>query len=99
MLARPMLADPEYANKVHAGRLEAIVPCIRCNQCLRRLMFGMGIRCPVNPRMGRESRAPGQPPPLNRILAAPVERVMLRLTQYRGVMRVLLKLAARRNQT
>jgi 2,4-dienoyl-CoA reductase-like NADH-dependent reductase (Old Yellow Enzyme family) len=96
MLARQMLADLEYANKVRDGRIDSIVRCIRCNSCLRRLMLGMAIRCPVNPRMGRESRAPGQLPPLNRIIAAPVERVMLRLTQSRALMRVMLKLAAPR---
>jgi 2,4-dienoyl-CoA reductase-like NADH-dependent reductase (Old Yellow Enzyme family) len=98
MLARPMLADPEYANKVRDGRIDSIVQCIRCNACLRRLMFGMPIRCPVNSRMGRESRVPGQLPRLNRIIAAPIERVILGVTNSRTVMRAILKLAARRRQ-
>ncbi len=33
-LGHQMLADPHWANKVKAGALEDIVPCIGCNECL-----------------------------------------------------------------
>lgn len=80
MLARPMLADPDYARKATTGRADDIVRCNRDNHCMRRLVMGMPIRCLVNPAMGRESRAPGALPPLKRFVQAPVEEVVLGLT-------------------
>lgn len=77
MLARPLLADPEYANKLRDGRPQDIVACDRHNQCLRRMTLGMPIRCTVNPRMGRESRQPGTLPPIDRLVKAPVERAVV----------------------
>lgn len=94
MLARPMLADPEYANKVCSGRAQEIVRCDRDNQCLRRLMFGMPIRCSVNPRAGLESRAPGSPPPAKRIVEVPKEKLMLSLTSSRPFMKMAMTLLA-----
>lgn len=80
MLARPMLADPEYANKLRAGRSGEIVVCDRNNYCMRRMVFGMPVRCSVNPRMGRESREKGESRPLKRWIQAPVEQAVLTLT-------------------
>lgn len=54
-LARAMLADPEFAAKVAAGRPEAINTCIGCNQaCLDFIFRGKATSCLVNPRAGRE---------------------------------------------
>jgi 2,4-dienoyl-CoA reductase-like NADH-dependent reductase (Old Yellow Enzyme family) len=39
MLARQLLADPEFPNKVLQGRQEEIVWCDHDNSCLRRLIF------------------------------------------------------------
>jgi 2,4-dienoyl-CoA reductase-like NADH-dependent reductase (Old Yellow Enzyme family)/thioredoxin reductase len=55
-MARPLIADPELANKAREGRFQDIIPCIYCNQCLDRQDF---IRdpvryCAVNPAVGRE---------------------------------------------
>ena len=37
-LGRPLLADPEWPNKVKEGRLEDIRPCIGDNEsCIKRL--------------------------------------------------------------
>ena len=91
MLARQMLADPDYANKVLAGRMEDIVRCNRENICLRRLVFNMPIRCAVNPAMGRESRA-GSLPPLKRFVQAPMEHAILSLTSSKRVMALAGKL-------
>jgi 2,4-dienoyl-CoA reductase-like NADH-dependent reductase (Old Yellow Enzyme family) len=77
MLARPLIADPEYANKVRDGRSHDIVRCDRHNSCLVRLALGMPVRCAVNPRMGRESRQPGQRPPIPRLIKAPVEQIVV----------------------
>lgn len=79
--ARQMLADPDYARKVTEGRIGDIVRCDRGGYCMRRMALNMPVRCTVNPRMGREARRPGQLPPLSRMMKAPIEPIMLRLTR------------------
>lgn len=91
MLARQMLADPDYANKIRTGAVDTIVKCQRDNLCMKRMIMGFPVRCEVNPRMGRESREPGQLPPLGRVLQAPIEQVALALSRSPTFM----KLAAR----
>jgi 2,4-dienoyl-CoA reductase (NADPH2) len=86
MLARPMLADPDYARKVTAGRADEIVSCDRNGSCFKRMVLGMPVRCTQNSRMGRESRTPGALPPLDRVLKAPVERVALGLMGSKAMM-------------
>lgn len=55
-LGRPLIADPHLPNKVKAGRLQDIVPCIGCNQgCLDAIFANQPVHCTVNPRAGRES--------------------------------------------
>jgi 2,4-dienoyl-CoA reductase-like NADH-dependent reductase (Old Yellow Enzyme family)/thioredoxin reductase len=51
---RPVLADPQFANKIASGNLDDIKPCIRCNICLYSITGRDGIRCTVNPALGRE---------------------------------------------
>lgn len=84
MIARPLLADPEYARKATQGRLNDIVRCQRDNHCVRRLAFGLPIRCDVNPAMGRESRH--GLPPAKRFLQAPIEKALLGLTGSKWLM-------------
>lgn len=79
MLARPFLADPDYARKVFDGNVQGIVQCKRDNHCVQRLIMGFPVRCEVNPRMGREARTPGKLPPIDRLIKSPVERVALKL--------------------
>ena len=54
MLARQMLADPDYAAKVIDGRTSEIVWCDHANSCLRRLVLNIPVACHKNPEMGRE---------------------------------------------
>ena len=55
-MARPLLADPEFANKAEAGRAAEINTCIACNQaCLDHAFVGKKVSCLVNPRAGRET--------------------------------------------
>lgn len=56
VLARPLLADPEYVNKVKRGNLQDIRTCLGCNDgCLRRASSGLQrAGCAINPRSGRE---------------------------------------------
>jgi 2,4-dienoyl-CoA reductase (NADPH2) len=54
-MARPLLADPDFAKKTRAGRADAIDTCIACNQaCLDRIFTERTATCLVNPRAGRE---------------------------------------------
>jgi 2,4-dienoyl-CoA reductase-like NADH-dependent reductase (Old Yellow Enzyme family) len=63
-LSRPLLADPEWPNKTREGRGNEIRRCRRCNQCLAGLWKGFGIRCAVNPQVGRERFIPEFWPPI-----------------------------------
>ena len=54
-LGRPLLADPEYVNKLRAGRQEEIRPCISCQEgCMGRIQHYSMINCAVNPQAARE---------------------------------------------
>ncbi len=55
-LGRPSLADPDYPNKVLAGQVDKIRPCIGCNMgCFRRCVeTGEPVSCAVNPQAARE---------------------------------------------
>jgi 2,4-dienoyl-CoA reductase-like NADH-dependent reductase (Old Yellow Enzyme family) len=56
-MARGLLADPNWVNKVAAGKKP--VKCIRCNYgCMNRLKRGLGLRCVVNPELGFEQYFP-----------------------------------------
>lgn len=50
---RAFVCDPDYLKKLHEGRGEDIVPCIRCNKCHGLSMSGPWISaCSVNPQLG-----------------------------------------------
>jgi 2-enoate reductase len=54
-LGRPLLADPDWPNKVREGRIEDIRPCLGDNEgCLARVFAGKHISCTVNPQTGKE---------------------------------------------
>lgn len=54
-LGRPLLADPEWANKVKERRPEDIRPCIGCLEgCHHRIQESKTISCTVNPMTGKE---------------------------------------------
>ena len=53
-LGRPLLADPEWPDKVKQGRFEDIRPCVGCESCLGRMREGKYISCAVNPTTGME---------------------------------------------
>lgn len=89
MLARQMLADPDYALKVIEGRERDIVWCDQANSCLRRLILNVPVACHKNPDMGRED--PGA------TRSNPVQNAMVWATGNRTLMTVADKLA-RRNQ-
>ena len=54
-MARPLLADPDFAKKTRLGMADEINTCIGCNQaCLDRIFTQRTATCLVNPRAGRE---------------------------------------------
>lgn len=54
-LGRPLLADPDYCNKLRSGRLGEIRPCISCQEgCMGRVAEYSMINCAVNPQAARE---------------------------------------------
>lgn len=55
-MARPLLADAEFVNKVAQGRPDLVNVCIACNQaCLDHYFTDQVITCLVNPRAAREN--------------------------------------------
>lgn len=58
-LGRPLLADPEWANKLLNNQQEFIKPCIVCNQCIENNFNGHSVSCTVNARTGREMEPMG----------------------------------------
>jgi 2,4-dienoyl-CoA reductase-like NADH-dependent reductase (Old Yellow Enzyme family)/thioredoxin reductase len=56
-MARPLITDPEWVNKVLRGEEDDIRNCIACNQgCVNRLWAGLPITCILNPAAGREKK-------------------------------------------
>ncbi|MGC1182632.1 FAD-dependent oxidoreductase [Legionella sp.] len=54
-MARPFLADPQFAEKAKLGESAAINVCIACNQaCLDRVFVNKTASCLVNPRACNE---------------------------------------------
>lgn len=53
-MARNILADMDFGNKAYAGKQDLIRPCLRCIECASRPAKGGGVRCSVNPQLGRE---------------------------------------------
>ncbi|PPJ19577.1 NADPH-dependent 2,4-dienoyl-CoA reductase [Nocardia nova] len=55
-LARPLLADPEWAAKARDARDDEINTCIACNQaCLDHAFVHKTVSCLLNPRAGHET--------------------------------------------
>jgi len=55
-LARPLLADPQWADKARRGTPQAINTCIACNQaCLDHVFENKLASCLVNPRACHET--------------------------------------------
>ncbi|MCL1847553.1 MAG: NAD(P)/FAD-dependent oxidoreductase [Coriobacteriia bacterium] len=62
MLGRPLLADPEWPNKTYAGEVDAIRPCIGCQEgCLNEFVEAGHPQCAVNPRTSFEYKMPEIP--------------------------------------
>ena len=54
-LGRPLLADPDYCNKLRSGKITQIRPCISCHEgCMGRVASYSLLNCAVNPQAARE---------------------------------------------
>lgn len=54
-LGRPLLADPDYVNKLRCGCVNEIRPCISCHEgCMGRIQEYSMLNCAVNPQAARE---------------------------------------------
>ena len=61
-MARPMLADPDFARKAREGRRDDINICIACNQaCLDYIFTSRTATCLVNPLACREIEFTARP--------------------------------------
>jgi 2,4-dienoyl-CoA reductase (NADPH2) len=54
-MARPLLADPYFPQKVQRGLIKQIRPCISCENCIDSMQTEDNLCCAVNPISGRES--------------------------------------------
>lgn len=53
-LGRQIIADPDYPQKVMAGKPADIRRCVRCNECLGSVLSYRGLDCAVNAQAGKE---------------------------------------------
>ncbi|NMM94829.1 bilirubin reductase, long form [Bifidobacterium oedipodis] len=69
-LGRPMLCDPDYANKVAAGEEDLIRPCIMCNRgCTDAIASRRFISCVLNAENGYEYQRVIKPAETSRRIA------------------------------
>jgi len=69
-MARPLLADPAWANKARAGQSQRINTCIACNQaCLDHVFQNRRASCLVNPRACHETELRVEPATVRKRIA------------------------------
>ena len=56
-LGRALVADPFLPKKILEGKEDEIRPCLRCSDCMSSMIAYKGMRCAVNPVIGREWEA------------------------------------------
>ena len=65
-LGRPLLADPDWPEKVRTGRAEEVTRCVACLWCFESMLAGgftgESGQCALNPRCCRESEIPETAP-------------------------------------
>lgn len=67
-MGRPLLADPEIAAKLVAGRPETVRRCISCQNCIDAMEIRFSVDCAVNPRTGKEAELAVVPAPVRKHL-------------------------------
>jgi NADPH-dependent 2,4-dienoyl-CoA reductase/sulfur reductase-like enzyme len=56
-MTRALMADPEMPQKARKGVFQQIRKCVGCLACVDRMIY-TGLRCLVNPEVGREGLVP-----------------------------------------
>ncbi len=51
-ITRRIFTDPEYPNKITAGKLDDIAPCTHCGECTR--LYNEPRRCRINASFGTD---------------------------------------------
>lgn len=59
---RSLIADPYWPSKAAEGRIDDIVPCLRCSNCYHITTDHWNVGCSVNPHYHNESFVPAVPP-------------------------------------
>ncbi len=67
-IGRPLLADPDWAIKIAAGKAKDIRRCISCNECVDAVMSGSFIACVVNAENGYEEARMISPAKVNKTI-------------------------------
>jgi len=61
-IGRQLLVDPYLPQKIRAGKIEDIRPCLYCLTCLDSMSWSkVGVLCVVNPTLGRERESELKP--------------------------------------
>jgi 2,4-dienoyl-CoA reductase (NADPH2) len=68
-MGRKLLADPELPNKLAAGRVDDIRPCIYQYRCIGNIFVKESLHCVANAQTGREHDLPAAAARLDAILA------------------------------
>ena len=77
LVTRPLMADPQYCNKLQAGQKEDIAPCTRCMTCfVAPYDFGMPMYCRVNASLTR-AFTPDMPEGYDPLPAEPKQKVLV----------------------
>ncbi len=53
-MARQLIADPDYPNKIRSGRESDVTKCMRCLSCFSSVQNYGKFHCAINPKAGRE---------------------------------------------
>lgn len=96
MLARQMLADPDFPKKVLEGSVDEIIWCDHVNSCLRRLILNVPVRCHKNPETGREAILTGTKEPVSVKVKRPLQNLLITATGSETLMGIADKLASAR---
>jgi len=68
-MGRPLVADPDLPLKMEEDRDDEVIVCGACLQgCLMKVKAGIGLRCIVNPLVGREDEAVKDAPEARKVV-------------------------------
>ena len=88
ILVRPLIADPDWANKARDGQAAEIRRCIGAGDCVSTIQQGVVSGCIYNGQMGREGSRPIKPAAAKRrvlvIGAGPAGMEAARVASLRG---------------